>query len=73
MEKTIKQWLTSGDTAPFRYEEGGYYNALIRVPTQAMRCLQCGHEFVGIPEHDGLGWHRDCPKCGGSFDVDLEG
>lgn len=36
-------------------------------------CLQCG-EFVEITgaSKDMLGWHTVCPKCGGSFDIDIE-
>ena len=35
-------------------------------------CLQCGHEFelTGVC-NDELGWHTTCPKCGGSFDVEM--
>jgi hypothetical protein len=31
MERTIKQWLGDGDTAPFRFEEGGYHSAIAKV------------------------------------------
>ena len=35
-------------------------------------CLQCGHEFelTGVC-NDELGWHTTCPKCDGSFDVEI--
>jgi len=36
-----------------------------------LKCLQCEHEFEGSVSLDELGWHSMCPKCGGSFDVDL--
>lgn len=36
-----------------------------------LTCLQCGHKFEDMISHDALGWHGACPKCGGSFDVDL--
>ena len=37
-----------------------------------VKCLNCEHEFIlsGL-SHDELGWHTACPKCGGSFDVDI--
>ena len=44
-----------------------------KIPSQRVCCLNCGHEFDGIPEYDDLGWHCSCPECGGSFDVDKEG
>ena len=35
-------------------------------------CLHCEHEFVlESLERDKLGWHTGCPKCEGSFDVDI--
>lgn len=36
-----------------------------------LKCMQCGHEFEGSISRDALGWHSICPKCGGSFDVDV--
>lgn len=36
-----------------------------------LKCLQCGHEFDGFASCDKFGWHSLCPKCGGSFDVDI--
>ena len=38
-----------------------------------MKCLQCGYEFefMGASE-DNLGWHTTCPKCEGSFDIDID-
>lgn len=36
-----------------------------------LKCLQCGHEFEGSISKDKLGWHSSCPKCQGSFDVDI--
>ena len=36
-----------------------------------LKCLNCGHEFDGSISKDELGWHSSCPKCEGSFDVDV--
>lgn len=36
-----------------------------------LKCLQCEHKFDGFISKDELGWHSACPKCGGSFDVDV--
>lgn len=36
-----------------------------------LKCLHCQNEFDGTIEKDDLGWHSSCPKCGGSFDVDV--
>ena len=36
-----------------------------------LNCLHCGHEFDGTISKDKLGWHSNCPKCSGSFDVDV--
>ena len=36
-----------------------------------LKCLQCEHEFDDGISYDELGWHSSCPKCGGSFDVDV--
>ena len=36
-----------------------------------LRCLQCENSFEGGISKDALGWHSSCPKCGGSFDVDV--
>ena len=36
-----------------------------------LKCLNCGHEFDGSISKDELGWHSGCPKCNGSFDVDV--
>lgn len=36
-----------------------------------LKCLQCDYEFDGTISYDELGWHSACPKCGGSFDVDV--
>ena len=37
-----------------------------------VKCLNCGHEFVlNKLSRDKLGWHTACPKCNGSFDVDI--
>ena len=36
-------------------------------------CLQCGHEFELIKSYqDNLGCFTVCPKCDGSFDIDIE-
>lgn len=34
-------------------------------------CEHCGHAFEGTISLDELGWHTACPKCEGSFDVDV--
>lgn len=34
-------------------------------------CLHCGFEFDGIVYKDELGTFCACPKCTGSFDVDI--
>ena len=36
-----------------------------------LKCLQCEHVFEGAISKDVLGWHSSCPKCGGSFDVEV--
>ena len=36
-----------------------------------LKCLHCEHEFDGTIFKDELGWHSSCPKCEGSFDVDV--
>lgn len=41
--------------------------------TKKIKCLQCGHEFIFTgASKDELGWHTSCPKCTGSFDVDIQ-
>ena len=38
-----------------------------------IECLQCGHEFeFNGASKDDLGWHTTCPKCSGSFDIDID-
>ena len=38
-----------------------------------VKCLQCGYEFkFNGASCDENGWHTICPKCDGSFDVDIE-
>ena len=38
-----------------------------------VKCLHCGHEFeLESVSNDSLGWYTTCPKCEGSFDVDLD-
>lgn len=38
-----------------------------------VQCLQCGHEFEMTEYyHDELGHFTVCPKCDGSFDVDID-
>lgn len=36
-------------------------------------CLNCGEvfEFTNA-SNDEMGWHTSCPKCEGSFDIDIE-
>ena len=39
-----------------------------------VKCLQCGYEFeLESASNDELGWHTTCPKCEGSFDINIEG
>lgn len=38
-----------------------------------IKCLQCGYEFeFNGASKDDLGWHTTCPKCDGSFDIDID-
>lgn len=38
-----------------------------------IKCLHCGHEFeFNGASKDDLGWHTSCPKCEGSFDIDID-
>ena len=38
-----------------------------------VKCLQCGHNFkFNGASCDENGWHTNCPKCDGSFDIDIE-
>jgi len=36
-------------------------------------CPDCG-EYIPVlsADKDELGWHTSCPKCKGSFDIDIE-
>lgn len=82
---TYKQYLELKDKASYLHKEIEMLSVEIDTWDKAreiclnlademiVKCLQCGHEFeLQGASRDTLGWCTTCPKCGGSFDIDIE-